>query len=86
MDDASTVRKMVGTVVNANELNPLGGEPALVLAALAEECGNADTAKTIWHNLAQKMKATAKAVVVALILVVSATSGHYPPQRIRSIP
>jgi ankyrin repeat protein len=32
MDDASTVRKMVGTIVNANELNPLGGEPALVLA------------------------------------------------------
>jgi len=32
MDDASTVSKMVGTVVNANELNPLGGEPALVLA------------------------------------------------------
>lgn len=32
MDDASTVRKMVGTVVNANQLNPLGGEPALVLA------------------------------------------------------
>lgn len=32
LDDASTVRKMVGSVVNANELNPLGGEPALVLA------------------------------------------------------
>jgi ankyrin repeat protein len=32
MDDASTVCKMVGTIVNANELNPLGGEPALVLA------------------------------------------------------
>jgi len=32
MDDASTVRKMVGAVVNANELNPLGGEPALVVA------------------------------------------------------
>lgn len=32
MDDASTVREMVGLVVNANELNPLGGEPALVLA------------------------------------------------------
>lgn len=32
MDDARTVRQMVGTVVNANELNPLGGEPALVLA------------------------------------------------------
>lgn len=32
MDDANTVRKMVGAVVNANELNPLGGEPALVLA------------------------------------------------------
>lgn len=32
MDDARTVREMVGMVVNANELNPLGGEPALVLA------------------------------------------------------
>lgn len=32
MDDANTVRKMVGAVVNANELNPLGGEPPLVLA------------------------------------------------------
>lgn len=32
MDDASTVNKLVGTTVNANELNPLGGEPALVLA------------------------------------------------------
>lgn len=32
MDDASTVRKMVGPVVNANELNPLNGEPALVVA------------------------------------------------------
>lgn len=32
VDDDDTVRKMVGAVVNANELNPLGGEPALVLA------------------------------------------------------
>lgn len=32
LNDASTVREMVGTVVNANELNPLGGEPALVVA------------------------------------------------------
>ena len=32
MNDASTVREMVGKVVNANEINPLGGEPALVLA------------------------------------------------------
>lgn len=32
LDDADTVRKMVGTTVNANEINPLGGEPALVLA------------------------------------------------------
>ena len=32
LDDADTVRKMVGAVVNANELNPLGGEPPLVLA------------------------------------------------------
>jgi len=32
VNDEATVRKMVGAVVNANELNPLGGEPALVLA------------------------------------------------------
>lgn len=32
LNDASTVREMAGKVVNANELNPLGGEPALVLA------------------------------------------------------
>ncbi|WP_306397562.1 ankyrin repeat domain-containing protein [Telluria beijingensis] len=32
LDDADTVRTMVGAVVNANELNPLGGEPPLVLA------------------------------------------------------
>jgi len=32
LNDASTVREMVGTVVNANELNPLGGEPPLVVA------------------------------------------------------
>lgn len=32
MNDENTVREMVGQVVNANELNPLGGEPALVLA------------------------------------------------------
>lgn len=32
IDDAGTVRKMLGTVVNANEVNPVGGEPALVQA------------------------------------------------------
>ena len=32
MNDENTVREMVGQTVNANELNPLGGEPALVLA------------------------------------------------------
>lgn len=31
-DDAKTVRTMLGTVVNPNQLNPIGGEPALVLA------------------------------------------------------
>lgn len=31
-DDAATVTRMVGAVVNANQPNPLGGEPALVLA------------------------------------------------------
>lgn len=31
-DDAKTVRAMLGTVVDPNQINPLGGEPALVLA------------------------------------------------------
>ena len=31
-DDASTVQKMLGTVIDPNQLNPVGGEPALVLA------------------------------------------------------
>lgn len=32
LDDADTVRRMVGSSVNANQPNPVGGEPALVLA------------------------------------------------------
>lgn len=32
VDDHRTVGQMVGAVVNANEINPVGGEPALVLA------------------------------------------------------
>jgi len=32
MDDARTVSAMLGTTVNANQPNPLGGEPGLVLA------------------------------------------------------
>ena len=32
LNDAKTVRELVGTTVNANEINPVGGEPALVLA------------------------------------------------------
>lgn len=32
LDDAKTVNAMIGSVVNANQLNPLGGEPGLVLA------------------------------------------------------
>lgn len=32
LDDAKTVAAMIGSVVNANQLNPLGGEPGLVLA------------------------------------------------------
>jgi len=32
LNDSKKVEAMVGKVVNANELNPLGGEPALVLA------------------------------------------------------
>lgn len=32
LDDAKTVQAMLGATVNANQLNPLGGEPGLVLA------------------------------------------------------
>ena len=32
LDDVKTVRELVGREVNANEINPVGGEPALVLA------------------------------------------------------
>jgi len=32
LDDAKTVNAMIGSVVNANQRNPLGGEPGLVLA------------------------------------------------------
>lgn len=32
MDDAKTVNAMIGTVVNANQPNPIGGEPGLVQA------------------------------------------------------
>jgi len=32
MDDARTVQSMLGSQVNPNEINPVGGEPALVLA------------------------------------------------------
>lgn len=61
-------------------------DAALVLVELAAECSKTETAQTVWHNLAKKLKATTKAVVVALILLISHTSGHYPPQRIKSIP
>lgn len=32
LDDAKTVQAMIGATVNANQLNPIGGEPGLVLA------------------------------------------------------
>jgi len=32
LDDPKTVQAMIGATVNANQLNPLGGEPGLVLA------------------------------------------------------
>ena len=32
LDDAKTVQSMLGTVINPNEINPIGGEPAVVLA------------------------------------------------------
>jgi ankyrin repeat protein len=32
-DDAATVKRMLGTVIQPDQINPVGGEPALVLAA-----------------------------------------------------
>lgn len=39
LNDTKTVTEMVGKVVNANEINPLGGEPALVLAVREDAMG-----------------------------------------------
>lgn len=39
LNDTKTVNDMVGKVVNANEINPLGGEPALVLAVREDAMG-----------------------------------------------
>lgn len=61
-------------------------DAALVLVELAAESAKTSTAQTVWHELAKKLRATAKILVVATILLVSGTSGHYPPQRIRNIP
>lgn len=36
LDDADTVQSMLGTVINPNDINPIGGEPALVLAVREE--------------------------------------------------
>ncbi len=58
----------------------------LALVELAEECAKSEAAKQVWHALAKKMKAAAKVVAVALILLVSSNSVHYPHQRIKSIP
>lgn len=60
-------------------------DAALVLVELAAECAKTTTAQTVWHDLAKKLRATAKVLVVATILVISGTSGHFSP-RIRHIP
>ncbi len=60
-------------------------DSALVLVELAAECAKTTTAQTVWHDLAKKLRATAKVLVVATILVISGTSGHFSP-RIRHIP
>ena len=39
LDDAKTVNAMIGSVVNANQINPIGGEPGLV-QALREDAMN----------------------------------------------
>ena len=61
-------------------------DAALVLVELAAECAKTSTAQTVWNDLAKKLKATTKAAVVAIFLLVSSTSGHYPAQRIKNIP
>lgn len=60
-------------------------DAALVLVELAAECAKTTTAQTVWHDLAKKLRATAKVLVVATILVISGASGHFSP-KIRNIP
>ncbi len=59
---------------------------ALVLVELAAERSKSDTAKTVWAQLAKKLRAAASTAIVAAFLMVSAVPAPNPPQRIRNIP
>lgn len=59
-------------------------DAAQVLVELAAERSKSESAKTVWTQLAKKLKATASAAAVAIFLMVSAASVPIPPQRIRN--
>lgn len=59
---------------------------AMVLVELAAETSRSEDAKTVWSNLAKKIKAAASTAIVAAFLMVSAVPAPNPPQRIRNIP
>ena len=60
-------------------------DSALTLVELAAECAKTETAQTVWHNLAKKLKAATSAIVLTSLLLFSSVSGHFSP-KIRNIP
>ena len=88
LDDAQTVQSMLGTVINPNEINPVGGEPAVVLAVreganrvldvlLAHPGTNVDAA-AINGNTALMMAAYKKNMPAVQALLVKGASIDQP--------
>lgn len=73
LDDARTVRSMLGSQINPNDTNPVGGEPPLVLA-LRE--GAMDVFKTVLEHPATRVDTPAVNGNTALMM--AAFKGNQP--------
>lgn len=61
-------------------------DPTWVLVNLAEEKAHNEKEKAVWSHIAKTMAKTVKALAIAGLLLFSHVSGHYPLQRLKSIP
>jgi ankyrin repeat protein len=73
LDDARTVKSMLGNQINPNDTNPVGGEPALVLAVRE---GSMDVFKTVLEHPATRVDAPAINGNTALMM--AAFKGNQP--------